>query len=76
MVNARQALQSSSDEHLLTPWAFNMNGQPNQQNPRYLMIADAVFSHLAQHWGQLPVHLRLNEAKVPALCGPSADEHF
>jgi uncharacterized damage-inducible protein DinB len=38
------------------------------------MIRDAVFSHLAHHRGQLTVYLRLNEASVPAIYGPSADE--
>jgi len=33
-----------------------------------------VFSHLAHHRGQLTVYMRLNEASVPALYGPSADE--
>lgn len=76
VANARRALESTNDEHLQTPWAFKMNGQAVQQNPRYLMIADAVFSHLAHHRGQLTVYLRLNEAKVPALYGSSADERF
>jgi uncharacterized damage-inducible protein DinB len=76
VANARQALESTTDEHLMTPWAFKMNGQAIQQQARYLMISDAVFSHLAHHRGQLTVYLRLNEAKVPALFGPSADEHF
>jgi uncharacterized damage-inducible protein DinB len=76
VVNARRALESTSDEHLQTPWAFKMNGQTIQQLPRYQMIADAVFSHLAHHRGQLTVYLRLNEARVPALYGPSADERF
>jgi len=53
-----------------------MNGQVVSQEPRYVMIADAVFSHLAHHRGQLTVYLRLNEAPVPALYGPSADERF
>lgn len=74
VANARRALAETTDEHLLTPWAFKMNGHVVQQNPRYLMIADAVFSHLAHHRGQLTVYLRMNEAKVPALYGPSADE--
>jgi uncharacterized damage-inducible protein DinB len=72
---ARRALQSATDEHLLTPWAFKMGGQVVEQQARYVMIADAVFSHLAHHRGQLTVYLRLNEARVPALYGPSADEH-
>lgn len=76
VANARRALSSTTDEHLLTPWAFKMGGQTIQQQPRYLMIADAVFSHLAHHRGQLTVYLRLNEAAVPALYGPSADERF
>ena len=76
VASARQALQSTNDDYLMTPWAFKMNGQVIQQQPRYLMISDAVFSHLAHHRGQLTVYLRLNEAKVPALYGPSADEHF
>lgn len=71
---ARRALESTNDAHLLTPWAFKMGGQVIQQQPRYIMITDAVFSHLAHHRGQLTVYLRLNEAKVPALYGPSADE--
>jgi uncharacterized damage-inducible protein DinB len=40
------------------------------------MIADSALSHMAHHRGQLTVYLRLNEARVPALYGPSADERF
>ncbi|HEY2861685.1 MAG TPA: DinB family protein [Terracidiphilus sp.] len=76
VANAKRALEGTSDEHLQTPWAFKMNGHAISENPRYLMIADSVFSHLAHHRGQLTVYLRLNEAKVPALYGPSADERF
>jgi uncharacterized damage-inducible protein DinB len=76
IANARRSLQSTTDDHLAKPWAFKMGGNPVSQNPRGIMIADAVFSHLAHHRGQLTVYLRLLEAKVPALFGPSADEHF
>ena len=76
VAGARRALQSTTDEHLARPWAFKMGGNPVSQNARSIMIADAVFSHLAHHRGQLTVYLRLLEAKVPALFGPSADEHF
>jgi uncharacterized damage-inducible protein DinB len=74
VADARRALESTTDDHLLTPWAFKMGGYVVEQRPRYLMISDAVFSHLAHHRGQLTVYLRLHEAKVPALYGPSADE--
>ncbi len=74
VADARRALGSTFDEHLLMPWAFKMRGLAVDRRPRYVMIADAVFSHLAHHRGQLTVYLRLHEAKVPALYGPSADE--
>ena len=71
---AREALRSTNDEHLLTTWKFVVGGHVVSENPRHVMIADSVFSHLAHHRGQLTVYLRLNEASVPALYGPSADE--
>jgi len=71
---ARETLRNTTDEHLLTPWKFVVGGHVASQNPRHIMITDAVFSHLAHHRGQLTVYLRLNEALVPALYGPSADE--
>jgi uncharacterized damage-inducible protein DinB len=74
LAKARQALNSTTDEHLLTPWSFKMNGRVVQQQPRHIMISDAVFSHLAHHRGQLTVYLRLCDSTVPALYGPSADE--
>ncbi len=73
---SRKALEATTDEHLLTQWAFKMGGRVVQQQPRHLMIADAVFSHLAHHRGQLTVYLRLAASTVPALYGPSADEMF
>ena len=76
LANARRSLESTTDEHLQTKWAFKMGGRPVSEDQRYLMIASAVFSHLAHHRGQLSVYLRLNDAKVPAMYGPSADEQF
>lgn len=71
---AREALRSATDEHLLTTWRFKVGEHVVSANPRHIMIADSVYSHLAHHRGQLTVYLRLNEASVPALYGPSADE--
>jgi uncharacterized damage-inducible protein DinB len=74
LVGAREALSSTTDEHLLMPWRFLVGGQVVDENQRHIMIRDSVFSHLAHHRGQLTVYLRLNNASVPALYGPSADE--
>jgi uncharacterized damage-inducible protein DinB len=76
VASARRSLESTTDEHLLTKWAFKIGGRAVSEDARYLMIANAVFSHLAHHRGQLSVYLRLNDASVPAMYGPSADEAF
>lgn len=76
VADAKRALQSTTDEHLATPWAFKTGGKAVSEQPRSTMISDAVFSHLAHHRGQLTVYLRLLESKVPAIYGPSADEYI
>jgi len=59
---SRRALRSTTDEDLLKPWKFVVGSYVASENPRHIMITDAVFSHLAHHRGQLTVYLRLNEA--------------
>jgi uncharacterized damage-inducible protein DinB len=74
IAKARAALSNTNDEHLQTPWRFMAGGQLVTEQPRHVFIRDAVFNHLAHHRGQLTVYLRLNDAAVPAIYGPSADE--
>jgi uncharacterized damage-inducible protein DinB len=74
VAQAREALQNTSEEHLLKTWKFVVGGQVLSEHPRHVAITESVFSHLGHHRGQLTVYLRLNEAPVPALYGPSADE--
>ena len=71
---AREALQNTTDDHLLTKWRLKVGDHVAAENIRYVMIRESVFSHLAHHRGQLTVYLRLNDAAVPAIYGPSADE--
>jgi uncharacterized damage-inducible protein DinB len=71
----REALQKSSDDRLLnTRWKLLAGGREMSNQTRYESIRDGVLNHMAHHRGQLTVYLRLNEEKVPALYGPSADE--
>jgi uncharacterized damage-inducible protein DinB len=49
-------------------------GKLMSEQTRYVAIRDGVLNHMAHHRGQLTVYLRLNEGKVPAIYGPSADE--
>ncbi len=74
LAKSRVSLAHTTEEHLQRPWKLVMNGRTLTEGPRYINIADGTFGHLAHHRGQLTVYLRLNEAKVPALYGPSADE--
>ena len=74
VAEAREALASTTDEHLLTPWRFMVKGQVVSEQPRHVVISDAVFNHLAHHRGQLTVYLRLCGSSVPSIYGPSADE--
>jgi uncharacterized damage-inducible protein DinB len=71
---ARRALEGTDEAHLLGRWRMVSGNRLLAEGPRYQMITNAVFSHLAHHRGQLTVYLRLNEAAVPAIYGPSADE--
>jgi uncharacterized damage-inducible protein DinB len=71
---AQAALKGTTDEHLMKPWRFLVTGHVVSEQPRYIMLRDAVFNHLAHHRGQLTVYLRLNDALVPSIYGPSADE--
>jgi uncharacterized damage-inducible protein DinB len=74
VIKAREALVNTTDEHLMTHWRFLIGGHVVSDEPRYVMLRDAVFNHLAHHRGQLTVYLRLNDARVPSIYGPSADE--
>ena len=68
-------LKNTTDDRLLnTQWRMLSGGKLMSEQPRYEAVRDGVLNHMAHHRGQLTVYLRLNEAKVPAIYGPSADE--
>lgn len=71
---AKQAVSQMKEADLQSKWRLLEGGKVAMENPRYLFIMDN-FNHLAHHRGQLTVYLRLNEAQVPAIYGPSADDH-
>jgi len=72
-VQARNALEKTTDEFLMTNWKLLAQGQVVIESPRYEMIQETI-NHWAHHRGQMTVYLRLMGAKVPALYGPSADD--
>ncbi len=71
----REALQKTDDDHLLnTKWRMLSGGKLMMEQTRYEAIREGMINHMAHHRGQLTVYLRLNDEKVPAIYGPSADE--
>ena len=73
MTNGREALQRTTDGHLMTNWKLLAKGNVVMETPRHIVIRDSI-NHLAHHRGQLTVYLRLLDAPVPAIYGPSADD--
>ena len=70
----REALAGASDEALMKDWSLLAGGQVIFTKPRAVCLRGDVLNHLVHHRAQLGVYLRLNDAPVPALYGPSADE--
>ena len=70
---ARTALASTNDAHLMTAWKLLAKGKVRVEKARYAFITEN-FHHLAHHRGQLTVYLRMNEVLVPSIYGPSADD--
>jgi uncharacterized damage-inducible protein DinB len=74
LADARTALSGVTDDFLLnTRWRLRAGGQVVADEPRHIVLRDTI-NHLAHHRGQLTVYLRLNDAKVPSIYGPSADD--
>ncbi len=71
---ARAALLKTSDAEFKKPWSFKVAGRTVDTRPKYTVYRRTVLNHLAHHRGQLTVYLRLNDARVPAVYGPTADE--
>ena len=70
----RAALVGISDEDMMKPWSLLSGGQVIFTQPRAGVFRGMILNHLIHHRAQLSVYLRMNDAPVPALYGPSADE--
>jgi len=73
VLQAREALAKTTENHLLKPWRLLVAGSVVNEEARHDVLRD-TFMHLAHHRGQLTVYLRLTGATVPAIYGPSADD--
>jgi uncharacterized damage-inducible protein DinB len=71
---ARAALAATTPEKWDQHWQFIFGGQVWIDQPRHQVFRELVISHMVHHRAQLGVYLRLLNAKVPGMYGPSADE--
>jgi uncharacterized damage-inducible protein DinB len=72
----RGSLAAATDEAFATNWKFTFGEHPISYESRLKTYRLMFFNHLIHHRAQLGVYLRLNDAAVPGLYGPSADEPF
>jgi uncharacterized damage-inducible protein DinB len=70
----RDALAGFPDDAWNEPWKLSMQGKTIFEGSRFMAYRQMFLNHLVHHRAQLGVYLRLNEEKVPAIYGPSADE--
>jgi uncharacterized damage-inducible protein DinB len=71
---ALKALKEVQPEKWDQHWKFIFGGQTFIDEPRFKVFRDYVINHMVHHRAQLSVYLRLLDAKIPGLYGPSADE--
>ena len=69
---ARTALESVTDEGLKEMFYLRNDGKELMKSPKDETIMSSI-NHMVHHRGQLTVYLRLNDAEVPSIYGPSAD---
>ena len=75
--NARQALESATDESLFENWKMIMGSEDNvifPDMPRIQVVRGFLMNHLYHHRGELVVYLRVTGNQVPGLYGPTADD--
>ena len=72
--DARNALQSATEEDLSAPWSLKMGDTVAFTMPKISVLRSFVLNHSVHHRGQLTIYLRLLDIPLPSIYGPSADE--
>jgi uncharacterized damage-inducible protein DinB len=72
--SARADLAAATEDTMQQEWVMTWDGYEIIRLPRYQAIRKWSLNHMVHHRGQLGVYLRLNDAKVPGVYGPSADD--
>ncbi len=70
---ARGAIESCSEDDLAAPWTMLVAGEPRFTLPKGVVVRTFILDHMIHHRAQLGVYLRMLDAPVPQLFGPTAD---
>jgi uncharacterized damage-inducible protein DinB len=76
VAKARATLQGRSDGELMAPWTLKAQGKEVFTMPKASVLRTFVLNHLVHHRGQLTVYLRMQNAAIPSIYGPSGDEQM
>lgn len=74
--NARQALETATDESMFDEWKMVAGSDVPifPPMPRIQVVRGFLMNHLYHHRGEMVVYLRSTGHKVPGLYGPTADD--
>jgi uncharacterized damage-inducible protein DinB len=71
---ARSAIASATDEQMNKIWNMKWEGKTVLTMPRIGVLRSVVMNHMIHHRAHLGMYLRMCNAKVPGMYGPSGDE--
>lgn len=74
VADGRAAIAAATDAQFMQSWSLLRGGNTVFTLPRIAVIRSFVINHIIHHRAILCVYLRLNDAPVPSLYGPSGDE--
>ena len=74
--DARQALESASEETFGEMWTLRSGDTVHFTMPKGSVFRFFVMNHIVHHRAQIAVYLRECDVEVPGMYGPSADEGF
>ena len=72
--DGRPLLEAADSEQMGEGWTLRNGDQVHFSMPKAAVLRSFVFNHIIHHRGQLAIYLRLCDAPVPGMYGPSADE--
>jgi uncharacterized damage-inducible protein DinB len=75
VAKAKRVLRGMDDATATAPWRLVDGDRLLIEMPRIAFLRSTLLNHWYHHRGQLTVYLRELDVPVPAIYGPSADEH-